>query len=137
GVKPIKLQVTTEYGCVNEFTKSVTINPDITVFIPNAFYPGTDLDGKKTPCPNGDMECNSTFKPAAKGFQTIEIFVFNRWGQQVYHRIFGANDLIEGWNGRINNNGIECQQDVYIYQINATSYSSKTYKYSGSVTLMR
>ncbi|MEI6508855.1 MAG: gliding motility-associated C-terminal domain-containing protein, partial [Bacteroidota bacterium] len=135
GVKPIKLQVTTEYGCVNEYTTTVTIDPDITVFIPNAFYPESTIDGVTTPCPNGDAECNTTFKPAAKGYLSIEIFVFNRWGQQVFH----TTDGTKGWNGYIDNNtsGIKCQQDVYIYQINATSYSNKTYKYSGSVTLLR
>jgi len=33
--------------------------------------------------------------------------------------------------------GGECQQDAYVYQIFATSFSGKKYQYSGSVTLLR
>ena len=128
GVKLIKLRVVSEEGCVDTTSGLVTINPDITVFIPNAFHPGSVID-----CQNGDPECNRTFKPAASGYQSIEIYIFNRWGQQVYH----ATNINEGWNGKINNNGEFCTQDVYIYQVNAVSYSGKSYRYSGSITLLR
>jgi hypothetical protein len=43
----------------------------------------------------------------------------------------------EGWNGRDFNKGQDCQQDAYIYQVNATSFNGKKYTYSGSVTLLR
>src|SRR6185369_5756 len=79
GLKSIKLKITTEFGCSDEYSTTVRIDPDITVFIPNAFYPGS-----KVPCLNGDPDCNTIFKPAAAGYQTIEVFVFNRWGQQVF-----------------------------------------------------
>jgi hypothetical protein len=46
-------------------------------------------------------------------------------------------DPNEGWNGRDFNTGKDCQQDAYIYQINATSFNGKKYTYSGSVTLLR
>ena len=108
----------------------IQLDPDITVFIPNSFNPGSTV-----PCASGDPDCNSTFKPAASGYATIEVYIFNRWGQQV----FFTNNADIGWNGNMNNKvgGTPCPQDVYIYQVNATSYSGKTYKYSGSVTLLR
>jgi hypothetical protein len=38
----------------------------------------------------------------------------------------------------VQNNGTDfCPQDVYVYQVNATSYNGKAYKYSGSITLLR
>ncbi|MFA6261749.1 MAG: gliding motility-associated C-terminal domain-containing protein [Bacteroidia bacterium] len=124
----VKLTVTTEYGCVDTFTRIMLVEPDITVFTPNAFYPNSQVR-----CPDDDPECNRHFQVAATGYATIEIFVFNRWGQQVYY----SNKAEVGWNGRINNTGPECPQDVYIYQINATSLNGKLYKYSGSITLLR
>lgn len=132
GIKRICFKTTTQYGCSDTACMEVTIDPDITVFIPNAFYPNADPN---YPCPNGDADCDRVFKPAARGYQTIEIFIFNRWGQQVFH----TTNADEGWNGYMNNqkNGTPCPQDVYIYQINATSYSGKSYKYSGSITLLR
>ena len=130
GTKYVILQATTKYGCWDTAGHWVRIDPDITVFIPNAFHPGSTH-----PCPNGDPSCNSRFRPAANGYLTIEIYIFNRWGQQVYF----STDANEGWNGNMDGkeNGIPCQQDVYIYQINATSYNGKAYKYSGSITLLR
>jgi gliding motility-associated-like protein len=73
------------------------------------------------------------FRVYAAGFKTIEVYVFNRWGQQV----FSTFDPNIGWNGLVNNSGAECPQDVYIYQVNATSFNGKKYTYSGSITLLR
>jgi gliding motility-associated-like protein len=107
----------------------VRVEPDITVFVPSAFRPGEGFRD----CPDPDPECNSTFKPNASGYATIEVIVFNRWGQEVYR----SNDISTGWNGTIQNKGEVCPQDVYIYMIYATSFNGKQYKYSGSVTLLR
>jgi hypothetical protein len=130
GGKDIWLKVTTEHGCVDSISKQIFIEPDITVFIPNAFFPGSGVN-----CRDGEF-CNRVFKVAADGHLTIEIFIFNRWGQQVYY----SKDADEGWNGMMNNGrdgGQDCPQEVYIYQVNATSYNGKQYRYSGSVTLLR
>jgi gliding motility-associated-like protein len=134
----ITLKVTTEFGCVDSTADSVCIRPDITVFIPNAFRPhnADGTGGSSVNCIEGEQDCNTVFKVAADGQLSIEIFIFNRWGQLVYQ----STDAKEGWNGRINNgreNGTICPQDVYVYQVNATSFSGKAYKYSGSVTLLR
>jgi hypothetical protein len=131
--KRIWLYVESEHGCVDSVDHPITIKPDITVFIPNAFRPHGKETGSTVPCLDGDPDCNSVFKVAANGHLTIEIFVYNRWGQQVFH----TKDAKEGWNGRINQTGEYCPQEVYVYQVNATSYSGKQYRYSGSVTLLR
>jgi hypothetical protein len=142
--REVKLVVTTEYGCVDSTIRRIRIDPDITVFIPNAFRPtesgnGTnDLTGSLVDCPDGDLDCNRAFKVMADGYLSIEVIVFNRWGQQVFY----TTDAKEGWKGRMrvgnsNDKGDICPQDVYVYQVNATSFSGKAYKYSGSVTLLR
>ena len=129
---PVILTVTSSKGCVDTAMTTLTIDPDITIFIPSAFRP---LKGVNTsPC--ADMafsDCNDVFRIYADGFLDIQIFIFNRWGQQV----FSSNDVNLGWNGMINNRDEVCPQDVYIYQVNATSMSGKKYTYSGSVTLLR
>jgi hypothetical protein len=123
------LKTTTEYGCWDTTSDEVKVEPDITVFIPNAFRPLSDVG-----CPEGEFPCNQEFKIAANGYATIEIIIYNRWGQEV----FRTNDASKGWKGQVNNKeGQDCPQDVYIYQIYATSFNGKSYKYSGSVTLLR
>ena len=124
---PVWLKVVSDHGCIDSTMRYVRIEPDITVFIPNVFRP----IGGFADCPHG---CNQTFKVAATGYQSIEIYVFNRWGQMVY-KSNDAND--NGWDGRDMQSKQDCQQDAYIYQINATSFNNKKYTYSGSVTLLR
>ena len=132
GCQVVKLTAISVNGCYDSTSTLVCVEPDITVFIPNVFRP----IGGISECPYG---CNTTFKVSATGFSSIEIFVFNRWGQMVYkyNAVDETYDEAEGWNGRDFNNGKDCQQDAYIYQINATSFSGKKYSYSGSVTLLR
>jgi hypothetical protein len=139
GSQIVRLTAISVNGCYDSTQEEVTIEPDITVFIPNVFRP-VDASGNggavNRDCGGG---CNTTFKVSATGFETIEIFVFNRWGQMVYKynatsETFSAD---EGWNGKDFNVGKDCQQDAYIYQINASSFSGKKYAYSGSITLLR
>jgi gliding motility-associated-like protein len=126
--KDVTLYVTSEYGCIDSVTNKIRINPDITVFIPNAFRP----DSKLSNC-DGDIDCNRKFKVIANGHLSVEVFVFNRWGQLV----FKTTNANEGWDGKMINTSEDCPQEVYIYQVNATSFSGKLYRYSGSVTLLR
>jgi gliding motility-associated-like protein len=134
--KKIWLTAISEFGCIDSIWHPITIEPDITVFIPNAFRPDGNNNEQYSfaPCPDpSDQDCNRVFKVSANGHLSIEIFVFNRWGRQVFH----TTNALEGWNGRIDQKGELCPQDVYVYQVNATSYSGKQYRYSGSVTLLR
>lgn len=130
---PTYLTVITEPGgCMDTAMRYVCIEPDITVFIPSAFRPVSNAN--TAPCSDPSLpNCNEKFYVYAAGFQTIEVYVFNRWGQQV----FSTFDPNFGWNGLVNNTGAECPQDVYIYQVNATSFNGKKYTYSGSITLLR
>jgi hypothetical protein len=134
----VYLTAISEHGCFDSTFRIIRINPDITVFIPNVFKPKSS-DGKGGANVDFPYGGNQTFKVSATGFETIEIFVFNRWGQMVYKSYMTDKtyDPAEGWNGQDFNNGKDCQQDAYIYQVNATSFSGKKYTYSGSITLLR
>lgn len=132
GSQTIRLVATSNRGCIDSISYDVLINPDITVFVPNVFYPGSQVTG----CPDmadPNEKCNAKFYVSAHNFETIEIFVFNRWGKLV----FQTNDPKVGWDGTDMKSGGICEQDAYIYQVNATSYAGKKYQYSGSITLLR
>ena len=78
--------------------KKKTDNCDCYLYIPSAFTP--NRDGK-----------NDLLKVLTNCLVTGELFVYNRWGQIMYH----TNDLQKGWNG-IQNNVLQLS-GVFVYHI--------------------
>ncbi len=89
------------------------------LYVPNAFTPNED--GK-----------NNAWGPAFAYVKSIEVQVFNRWGQ----RVFYSDNFAGTWDGTFE--GIECPQGVYMYKIKFTGYQkSDQYEKTGTVTLLR
>jgi gliding motility-associated-like protein len=116
----ISLRVTSDKGCVNTFSRNVLVGPDIIVFIPDVFTP----DGAG---PNR----NNTFMITAQNYRTMNMTIYNRWGEKLYE----TDDITKGWDGT--SNGANCQQEVYVYHIEVISFEGKLYKFDGTVTLLR
>lgn len=137
----IKLVAISDKGCIDSITRYILINPDITVFIPNVFYPQSGGKGGSTltSCMINGIPCNRNFFVQAHGFESIEVYVYNRWGKLVFESKDDKTSWLnnKGWDGNDMKSGGECQQDAYVYQIFAQSFSGKKYQYSGSVTLLR
>lgn len=115
-----RLNVIADNGCEAFDTGNIHIGPDITVFIPNAFTPN-----------NFGEAINERFFVIADGFESFNIAIFNRWGEQLYQ----SSDIKEGWDGRYK--GQDVQQDVYVYVVRVTSLSGKEFEYYGTITLLR
>jgi gliding motility-associated-like protein len=114
-------------SCVADTCKLVSIESNVTVFMPNAFTPNED-------------GLNDVFYPVGKyhnnqeGLEDYEFLVFNRWGEQ----IFSSNTPYEGWDGTYQNNGRLVQQDVYVWKIIVfDTYKNKTVTQVGIVTVVR
>ena len=120
GTYEIKLYVQSNNGCVDSTFDFVTIKPEFTFYVPDAFTPNDD--GK-----------NDVFKGQGTYIKTLEMFVFDRWGDQ----IFNTNDMNKGWDGKANAGHSKAQEDVYVYLINLTDISGKPHRYNGHVTLVR
>jgi gliding motility-associated-like protein len=103
-------------GC--KATDSVKIDILPTFFVPTAFTP------------NGDM-INEVFRPKCSGYVTLDAYIFNRWGQLIYH----WNSLDGGWDGKVG--GQIAPEDVYVYSFTAVSYDNKTVHKIGNVTLLK
>ncbi|MFY7946456.1 MAG: PKD domain-containing protein, partial [Bacteroidia bacterium] len=116
----ISLRVTSDKGCVNTFSRNVLVGPDIIVFIPDVFTP----DG-------AGVNRNNTFMITAQNYRTMNMTVYNRWGEKLYE----TDDITKGWDGT--SNGVNCQQEVYVYHIEVISFEGKLYKFDGTVTLLR
>ena len=62
------------------------------------------------------------------------MLIFDRWGGLV----FETDDIREGWNGGVNNQGPTVQTGIYTYKVTLVSKTSSEKKsYQGSVTLLR
>ncbi len=88
------------------------------LWVPNTFSPNND-------------GLNDVFRVAGISIKSISLYVFNRWGQQV----FEGHDKNEGWPGTYKDKPVE--QGVYYYHVIFTSGSGKNGSYSGTVHLIR
>jgi gliding motility-associated-like protein len=110
------VQVADSDGCFA--TDSVIVDVIPTIYVPNAFTP------------NGDG-LNDMFRPKFTGYISMEVYIFNRWGQLLYQ----WNTLDGGWDGTYM--GEKVQEDTYVYLIKAVSYLHKPYQLIGSVTVIK
>lgn len=117
----VKLRVYNEYGCSDSITHTVYINPSFTFYVPNAFTPTADI--------------NNTFFGTGTGIKEKEMWIFNRWGNEIVH-IKGSEGA---WDGKKGNDSPSdyMQEDVYVWLIKVTTLSGKSYKYTGTVTLLK
>ncbi len=115
-----ELVVTNIHGCVDSTNNCIAINPIYALYIPSGFTP------------NGNGR-NDIFQPKGNDIKSFEMYIFDRWGMQLFH----STDINNGWNGAVNGSGTICQEDTYVYLI--TVYDSKNIKhsYTGSVNLIK
>ena len=102
-------------------TVTVTVKPDI----PNAFNPGSPIDGNRT---------FKIFGTPPENITKYNIKIYNRWGQMV----FISNDIEQPWDGSINNNEIDkCPEGVYVWVIYYENANKTKVTNKGTVTLFR
>jgi gliding motility-associated-like protein len=117
-------QVTDPNNSNCSYKKEITVyayeincgEPDI--FIPNAFSP------------NGDGQ-NDAFKITGDVIETMELEIYNRWGELV----FETDQPIMGWDGTFN--GTRVEPNVYVYQINITCIDQRRFSKKGNITVIR
>jgi gliding motility-associated-like protein len=118
----VLLTVTSPDGCTDAITHPVCIDPDVSMYVPNAFTPNDD-------------NTNEIFLPIAVGIDPAkyQLWIFDRWGNM----IFTTTDLNQGWNGKVQGHDDLCQVDTYVWKVVATDNTGKQYKQVGAVNLIR
>lgn len=118
----VNLQVTNLHGCVDNTTQCLYIAPFFVIYVPNAFTP--NADGK-----------NDLFTAKGVGILEYNMWIFDRWGQQLYH----TTDINGGWNGVVQNSpsGQQEQEDTYVWLIEVTDVFHKNHRYLGKVSLIK
>lgn len=103
-------------GCIDTVRHEVTVVllPDV----PTAFSPNSDGQ-------------NDVFLVKGGPFKTIDLRIYNNWGQL----IFESNDQAQGWDGTFN--GTAQPIGVYVWVVDVETFSGKKIKKTGDVTLLR
>ncbi|HWB64995.1 MAG TPA: gliding motility-associated C-terminal domain-containing protein, partial [Chitinophagales bacterium] len=104
--------------CYGTATLYVTVGPHSPVFIPNSFSP------------NGDGN-NDVFLIYGQDIKTIDLKVFNRWGELVYQ----TNNQFAGWDGTYK--GQLQNPGVFTYEAVVTFLDDTKFEKAGSITLVR
>lgn len=111
--------VINQYGCPDTSWQQIYVVPFTTVFVPNAFTP------------NGDGN-NEVWRPVVYDTESYELWVFDRYGQQ----ILNSTDEQAFWDGTMN--GKQAPIGVYTYLIKYIDHDSGLpNEITGHFTLLR
>ena len=108
--------VTDVDGCKNTDALVIIINGSL--YVPNTFTP------------NGDGY-NDGFGALGKDLATVELMVFNRWGELIW----STTDLNGRWDGTYQ--GVESPIDTYVWKVKAVELSGRSREAVGHVNLVR
>ena len=103
-------------GCFN--TDTITVFFDGSIYVPNSFSP----DG------NG---VNDFFFAYGKDIVEFEMYIFDRWGEQLFY----SDDMEIGWDGFYK--GKLCKNDVYVWKVKYTDVLGVNGIMYGTATLLK
>lgn len=117
----LNVSIISNIGCIGDTSYLIIDIDDCSfdgIYIPNTFTPNDD-------------GINDIFIPVSQNIDRLELFIYNRWGQQIYESYEG-----NAWDGTLYNE--MCQMDVYIWKVNYKFINENITHYAyGHVTLIR
>ncbi|MEO7081530.1 MAG: PKD domain-containing protein, partial [Flavobacteriales bacterium] len=119
GCYPVTLVVMNDAGCADSTQAQVCVLGTGELVVPNIFTPNND--GR-----------NDVFRINGGDLTSLEVQIFNRWGQQVA-LLQRVNQV---WDGR-SPAGEVLTEGTYFYTLRAQDKEGKSYDLSGAVTLVR
>jgi len=128
GSYPVTLIVTDTNGCKDEITDTVKVKDVFTFYVPNAFSPNDD-------------DLNDGFAPQGTNVDPdhFEMYIFDRWGNLMFHTTKWLVNSSEPWNGTLNNSGKfdKTVMDTYVYRIILKEIEGPTHEYIGRITIVQ
>lgn len=121
GTYCITLIVENAYHCKDTALNCLRIEPEFAFYIPNAFSPLSSTG------------VNDVFMPKGIYTNKYQMWIFDRWGNQVFH----TTDINIGWNGHVNNSDEVVQEDTYAYKIEVCDTAGDMHHYAGVVNLIK
>ena len=121
GTYVVYLWIATDKGCSDSTYKTVRINSDFTVYIPNSFSPNND-------------GTNDAFMVHGRGIVEADMWIFNRWGEEVAY-LKNLEPMKKGWDGQYIQG--PAKQDIYVYRIIVRDFYGEYHEFRGNVNLLR
>ena len=119
GFYEVELAVSDANNCRDTVKNTIYAYPPYTMFIPNAFSP--DDDG-----------INEYFKGLGEGYVDYEMWIFNRWGEQIYY----TDTDLHPWGAGARNSVNDLQSGVYAYKIVTRRPTLEKNEYIGKVLVL-
>lgn len=119
GTYYITLIATNYLGCKDTVIKPITIEEEYWIYVPNTFTP----DGN---------EFNSTFSSKTINISSLDVTIYNRWGEMVFE---SKNDVRWFWDGTYKD--MPCPDGTYTYKIKYTTHSGIEDTIVGHVNVLR
>lgn len=107
-------------GCSDSSFVTVEVKDIYNLTLPNAFSPNND-------------GLNDVLQIFSKGIRSLELWVYNRRGQIVWH----TTNADEVWNGKYLNEYEECPPGVYVYRARTKDVNNKKHEDTGDITIIR
>ncbi|MDI5897220.1 PKD-like domain-containing protein [Flavobacterium yafengii] len=111
--------VTYPFGCIYTHIITLTADKGYELMSPNGFTP------------NGDG-INETFKPVFVGLKSLQLDVYDTWGELVYSE---TGETLQGWDGKVK--GKESENGNYYYKVKATTFYGTVVSKDGPFTLIK
>ncbi len=118
----LEASLTNPFGCVDLVTVNVVEDCVPRLSVPNAFRPNSTISG------------NETWKVFSNFVTELDVFVYNRWGELIYH----SDEIDFAWDGTVN--GEPAPGGTYAYLIKYSSEfdrSERVYEQRGGVVIVR
>jgi gliding motility-associated-like protein len=112
------LTVTDFNGCTANDEAGINKAEYECYFIPTIFSPNADKN-------------NDIFHVMAHGVKTFTMFIYDRWGNE----IFATTDINDGWNGTYK--GMNMNDGAYAYYIKLEYNNGSVKEIKGNITLIR
>ena len=81
--------------------------------------------------PNGDG-INETFKPVSSGLKSIQLDVYDTWGELIYSE---KGETLGGWDGKVKEK--ESENGNYYYKVKSTTFYGTIINNNGPFTLIK
>lgn len=111
--------VTYPFGCIYVFITTLVVDKGYELIMPTAFTPNDD-------------KINDYFTPVSKGLQSLELNVYDSWGELIYSE---KGATIQGWNGKMKN--VNSENGNYYFKVIAKTFYGGIINRNGAFTLIK